>query len=318
MRPEDEGQTFLRLSSPHARVLDDREERELLLGLGECKRKLAEALTSLDLASNAQGADDILGLNDSVFGLNAPDGLLEAKLGAVYRRYAELRSQLALANIRLVAHVAKRFRNRGVPYSDLIQEGFCGLLEAIDRFDFTRETKLATYATWWIRQSMQLAVAGGAYPVRLTPRHLRKLAQNQVERDQNHVHIKTQATAPEEDIIARILVATRPTISLNTSYNAQSDLTLLQSINDPDGDETEAFDRLEAIDKMLENLPPREQLILALRYGLGGKPQLSLSQVGKALEVSKERVRQIQDRALERLRSTVEAKQILHLFEAEE
>ena len=83
--------------------------------------------------------------------------------------------------MRLVAHVAKRFRDRGIPYSDLLQEGFCGLLEAIDRFDLIHQTKLATYATWWIRQSMQRAVASGAYPVRLTPRHLRQLAQNQEE-----------------------------------------------------------------------------------------------------------------------------------------
>ena len=83
--------------------------------------------------------------------------------------------------MRLVAHVAKRFRDRGIAYSDLLQEGFCGLLEAIDRFDLTHETKLATYATWWIRQAMQRAVAAGAYPVRLSPRHLRQLAQNQEE-----------------------------------------------------------------------------------------------------------------------------------------
>ena len=97
------------------------------------------------------------------------------------RKYSELRGKLALANLRLVAHVAKRFRDRGIPYGDLLQEGFCGLLEAIDRFDLNHETKLATYATWWIRQSMQRAVASGAYPVRLTPRHLRQLAQNQEE-----------------------------------------------------------------------------------------------------------------------------------------
>ena len=107
------------------------------------------------------------------------NGREQARLGAVYRRYAELRGKLALANLKLVAHVAKRFRDRGIPYSDLLQEGFCGLLEAIDRFDLVHQTKLATYATWWIRQSMQRAVASGAYPVRLTPRHLRQLAQNQ-------------------------------------------------------------------------------------------------------------------------------------------
>ena len=85
--------------------------------------------------------------------------------------------------MRLVAHVAKRYRNRGVAYSDLVQDGFCGLLQAIDRFDLAHETKLATYATWWIRQAIQSAVAAGAHAVRLTLRHLRQLAEDQDRHD---------------------------------------------------------------------------------------------------------------------------------------
>ena len=84
-----------------------------------------------------------------------------------------------MANVRLVAHVAKRYHDRGIPPGDLIQEGFCALLVAIDRFDLVNETRLATYAIWWIRQAIQRAVAGGAYPVRLNPRQLHQLAQAQ-------------------------------------------------------------------------------------------------------------------------------------------
>ena len=208
--------------------------------------------------------------------------------------------------MRLIAHVAKRFRDRGVSYSDLLQEGFCGLLEAIDRFDLTHETKLATYATWWIRQAMQRAVAAGAYPVRLSPRHLRQLAQNQEDVDPQEL----APNGPGHDVpgvstemIQRIHTATRPTISLDATFDSDSNFNLMQTMSDPEGDRTGDVDMDETVGKMMDVLRPREQQVLALRFGLGGTGRLSLSQVGKVLAVSKERVRQIQDRALEKLRA---------------
>src|SRR4029079_5359549 len=128
--------------------------------------------------------------------------------------YFELRAELALANTRLVAHVANRYRDRGVAYSDLLQEGFCGLLEGIDRFDRAHRTKLSTYATWWIRQAVQSAVAAGAYPVRLTPGHLRLLARDQEGQDPE------VAPGPGRHPVAtgsirRIQAATRPAASLD-------------------------------------------------------------------------------------------------------
>ena len=93
------------------------------------------------------------------------------------RRYEEIRAALAMANSRLVAYLARQYLNRGISPADLLQEGFCGLLEAIDRFDPVNTTRLATYASWWIRQALQRAIADGSYPVRLTPRQLRRLAQ---------------------------------------------------------------------------------------------------------------------------------------------
>ncbi len=282
------------LDAADTQVLGSREERDLMNALGECKTKLADALKTLPGAGD--GAES---LARYIARLRDGEGANAARLGVIARRYEELRSTLVLANMRLVAHVAKRFRDRGIAYSDLLQEGVCGLLEAIDRFDLNRETKLATYATWWIRQSIQRAVAGGAYPVRLSARHLRQLAQNQggVERG---------ADAPQaasSETIRRIHAATRPTVSLNAGRDV-SGYSLIQTMSEPEPDGGQDLELDEAVVKLMGTLRPREQEVLELRYGLSGKERLSLSQVGKVMSISKERVRQIQDRALTKLRAT--------------
>jgi RNA polymerase primary sigma factor len=291
---------FAPLDSMTSRVLPAQEERQLLRELAQCKKKLADALAKIPGASLPDSPDAPQALAKFIEQAYTQNDGAGARLGAVYHRYNELRSKLALANMRLVAHVAKRFRDRGVAYSDLLQEGFCGLLEAIDRFDLNHETKLATYATWWIRQAMQRVVAGCAYPVRLSPRHLRQLAQNQEELDRQP-RVEGDA-GPSTEMIQRIHVATRPTVSLNASLDSDSNFNLLQTMSDPDGDRTDDVDTEETVTRLMSGLRPREQQVLALRFGLGGKPRLSLSQVGKVMEVSKERVRQIQDRALEKMR----------------
>ncbi len=304
-RRNDDADGFSRLDNAETQVLGSLQERELLQELGDCKSKLAEALARIPGYEMPRGADDPQALAHHIASFYAGHGPSEARLGAIFRRYSELRGKLALANMRLIAHVAKRFRDRGVSYSDLLQEGFCGLLEAIDRFDLNHQTKLATYATWWIRQSMQRAVAAGAYPVRLSPRHLRQLAQNQDGVDPKDGEDEAGNAVPgvSSEMIRRIHTATRPTISLDASLDFDSNFNLMQTMSDPEGDRTGDVDMDETVGKMMDVLRPREQQVLALRFGLGGQSRLSLSQVGKVLEVSKERVRQIQDRALEKLRA---------------
>ena len=302
------------LDDADTRVLGAGEERKLLRDLAACKQKLAKALAQLDGVDLPRGADDPQALAHFIASGHANDGVAEARLGAVFHRYSELRGKLALANMRLVAHVAKRFRDRGVAYSDLIQEGFCGLLEAIDRFDLTHETKLATYATWWIRQAMQRSVASGAYPVRLSPRHLRQLAQSQ-EAAESAAGARPRRPGSESlggspEMIQRIQAATRPTVSLDATLETASNFNLLQIMSDPEGNRTEEVDMDETVGRLLGELRPREQQVLSLRFGLSGEPRLSLSQVGKVLEVSKERVRQIQDRALEKLRAFIKDDQL--------
>jgi RNA polymerase primary sigma factor len=301
---------FAHVDSSETEILAPRQERSLLQELADCKLKLAEALAGiegLEISADAGPQATAQYIAEAYSG----KGRDQARLGAVYRRYSELRGKLAMCNLKLVAHVAKRFRARGIPYSDLLQEGFCGLLEAIDRFDMSHETKLATYATWWIRQSMQRAVASGAYPVRLTPRHLRQLAQNQAP-DQNQQGaavdgVRVDGTAvPRNELIDRIHTATRPTISLDTAYDTSSSFSLIQTICDPEADRTIDIDTDETIAKLMQLLRPREQEVLELRFGLAGRERLSLTQVGKILQVSKERVRQIEERALKTLRASIQ------------
>jgi RNA polymerase primary sigma factor len=159
---------------------------------------------------------------------------------------------------------------------------------------------------------MQRAVASGAYPVRLTPRHLRQLAQNQGPNpesqpggagDQSSANV---AELPQSELIERIHTATRPTVSLDTDFGVRSNFRLIQTICDPVADRTVDVDTEETIEKLMQVLRPREQEVLRLRFGLAGTERLSLTQVGAILQVSKERVRQIEERALKKLRTSVE------------
>jgi RNA polymerase primary sigma factor len=306
------------LDRSQTEVLTPSVERSMLQELAECKGKLAQALANLEGIEIPQAGDQPQALALYIAHMYSGRGPEQVRLGAVYRRYSELRGQLAMANMKLVAHVAKRFRERGIPYSDLMQEGFCGLLEAIDRFNLHHQTKLATYATWWIRQAMQRAVASGAYPVRLTPRHLRQLAQAQEQKERQE-STSDSPTADETDVPSSVLIhfihaATRPSVSFDATRHANANFNLLQTISDPEGDRTAQIDTDETVGRLMEVLRPREQQVLIFRFGLGGGERLSLSQVGRILGVSKERVRQIEDRSLEKLRARADEQKLAQQF----
>jgi RNA polymerase sigma factor (sigma-70 family) len=286
--------------------LTPHDERRLLLQLAECKRKLASAPPGGEGAQVPPGAE---ALRTSTHPTSSP-GSRECRNipapGAIRRRYLELRSRLALGSMGLVSFAAKRYRDRGIPHSDLMQEGFCGLLEAIDRFDVSNPNRLANYAMWWIRQRMQRAVAAGAYPVRLTPRCLRRLADDwghgeRTTRDPEQAP-RTAMGPPPTDIL-RLRAITRPAVRLEGTRHGES--PIIQAIVDPDGDATCEVDARETVERLMGSLPPREKHVLCLRFGLEGQAQHSLSQAGKVLGVSKERIRQIQDTALEKLRAAL-------------
>ena len=226
------------------------------------------------------------------------------------KRYQQIRSKLALANVRLVAHVAKRYAGRGVPPADLLQEGICSLLAAIDRFDIANQTRLATYAIWWIRQGIQRAIAASAYPVRLNPRQLLRLAQHSrresddpfIGRGAGERARVDPAQSASTQTLVHLQAATRPTLSLDATSKSDSVTALGEYLRLGRDDESEAEDTSESAGVLIEHLDPRDQLVLTLRFGLKGSEQQTLVQVSKLLGVSKERVRQIEARALRRLR----------------
>lgn len=295
------------VSGAEAEVLSAAEEKSLLTQLCGCRDKLASALAKIPCVQ-LEASDSPLTIAQYITAINAGRLKHQARLGAVFQRYNEIRMRLAFANMRLVAHIAGRYRNRGVSYADLLQDGFCGLLEAIDRFDPAHDNKLATYATWWIRQAVQKSVAEGAYPVRLSPRHLRQLARNQDEppagagKDGSAAVEEPRAHEVFAETIRKIVAATRPVVSLDAGIRADTEFCLLDAMGDHSRDSVDAVDVKEIVSKLIGELNPREQQVLTLRFGLEDKARHSLSEVGKALCVSKERVRQIQERALSRMR----------------
>lgn len=330
------------LDTPESQVMAAASERELLLELVDCRQALLRATrrpdgSAWDLARpDAEFRRAVRELAEAGAALDVHSDTgpsahsSDPSLVRLARRYEAIRDSLALANARLVAYIAKRYLNRGISPADLLQEGFCGLLEAIDRFDPVNTTRLATYAAWWIRQAIQRAIANGSYPVRLTPRQLRKLARLNAQasvpgaadiqqpadtfapdRDGEAGTDETSDTGTERPVSGRAtaegvtwfeLAAIRPRVSLDSvsrfdGTTPMADLLICDSDSDSD-DET----RGESLSSLLAFLSPREQLILKLRFGLDGQARHSLSQIGHVLTVSKERVRQIEDRALRKLR----------------
>jgi RNA polymerase primary sigma factor len=233
----------------------------------------------------------------------------------LHDRYIHLKHRLASANIRLAAHVAKRFRHHALSYADLLQEAVCGLMQAIDRFDVSHGTRLATYATWWIRQTLQIAVARQSHLVSLSPHHLQELGLLQQE-SEALAHGGKHLPSPQElasrtgsslEHLTHLQTATRTPVSLNAVLDDDSDFKLTEAM--PDNESTtlrQHSERQEALSFLMENLRPRERKVLDLRFGLTGNGTHSLRQIGHLLRISKERVRQIQNRALEKLRASAE------------
>jgi RNA polymerase primary sigma factor len=298
------------LNASEAKVLSPAAERELLCELNDCRERLLAALPR-PMESELSAADQMTDFQKRVRELASAEGGVDPRttaLRALAKRYQETRTRLALANVRLVAHIAKRYEGRGIPYADLIQEGVCALLLAIDRFELVNETRLATYAIWWIRQGIQRAVAASAYPVRLNPRQLHKLARAHMALSEQTRGRAARVDPPEShhsqtQTIERLLSATRPVFSLDSRSRYDGKTRVVDLLVLPEDETEDAEDLHEHLGNLIETLDAREQLVLKLRFGLKGGTHHSLVQVGRVLGVSKERVRQLQDRALRKLRT---------------
>ncbi len=244
----------------------------------------------------------------------------EVKLAKrVHEGEEEARNMMIAANLRLVVSVAKRFMGRGMAFLDLIEEGNLGLIRAVEKFDYKRGFRFSTYATWWIRQTINRAIMNQGRTVRV-PVHMMDMVRryyntvrnlsHDLGREPNEVEV-AEAMDVEVEHVRLIIGAVRRPIELDAKISEDSDTSYADFIESDSGPSpsvsTYLLLRSEKLRHLLNTLPTREKAIIEMRFGLGRKEPMTLKETGEKLGVTRERIRQIEQEALKRLKARAES-----------